>query len=46
MVSFNFGEQIKILHDKDKLKQFMSTKGTLQKVLKGAFHRKEEEKQT
>jgi hypothetical protein len=34
----------KILHDKQKLKEFMTTNLELQKILKGILHREEKEK--
>jgi hypothetical protein len=42
---FNFDEKMKIFHEKNKLKQFMSTKPTWQKTLKGILHTEEEESQ-
>jgi hypothetical protein len=38
-------EKIKIFHDKDKLKQFMSTKPALQSILEGIIHVGQNEKQ-
>jgi hypothetical protein len=35
--------EIKTFYDKQKLKQFMTTKPTLEKKLKGILHREEEE---
>jgi hypothetical protein len=37
-------EEIKTFHDKQKLKQFMTTKPTLQKILKGVSHTEEAER--
>jgi hypothetical protein len=34
---------MKTYHDKEKLKQFMTTKPTLQKILKGTLHTEEED---
>jgi hypothetical protein len=36
-LSFNLSGEIRTFHDKDKLKQFKSTKPELQKILKGIF---------
>jgi hypothetical protein len=37
-------EGIKIFHDKQKLKQCLTTKPPLQEILKGILHRKDENK--
>jgi hypothetical protein len=37
--------EMRIFNDKDKLKQFMSTKLALQKILKGIIHTEAEKKQ-
>jgi hypothetical protein len=36
---------IKAFHDKQKLKQYMTTKPTLQKILQGILHTEDESKQ-
>jgi hypothetical protein len=38
---FIFNEKIRTFQDKDKLKQFISTKAALQKILQGIFHTEE-----
>jgi hypothetical protein len=43
-LSFKIDGGIKIFHDKQKLKQYMTTKPPLQKILKGILHREEENK--
>jgi hypothetical protein len=45
-LSFRIGRAIKIFHDKQKLKQYMTTKPTLQKILQGILHTEDESKQT
>jgi hypothetical protein len=39
-LSFKINGAIKIFHDKQKLKQYMTTKPTLQKILQGILHQK------
>jgi hypothetical protein len=43
-LSFSIEEEIKIFHDKQKLKEFMTTKSGLQKKLKGILHSEDENK--
>jgi hypothetical protein len=43
--SFKIYREIKIFHDKQKLKQYMSTKPPLQKILQGILHTENERKQ-
>jgi hypothetical protein len=38
--SFKMDGAINIFHDKQKLKQYMTTKPQLQKILQGVLHRK------
>jgi hypothetical protein len=44
-LSFKIDGAIKVFHDKQKLKQFMTTKPTLQKILQGILHTENESKQ-
>jgi hypothetical protein len=44
-LSFKIDGTIKVFHDKQKLKQYMTTKPTLQKFLQGILHTKYESKQ-
>jgi hypothetical protein len=44
-LSFKFDKAIKIFHDKQKLKQYMTTKPLLQKILQGILCREDESKQ-
>jgi hypothetical protein len=44
-LSFKIGGAIKIFHDKQKLKQYMTTKPPLQKILQGILHTEDEGKQ-
>jgi hypothetical protein len=44
-LSFKIGGAIKIFHDKQKLKQYMTTKPPLQKILQGILHTEDENKQ-
>jgi hypothetical protein len=37
---------MKVFHDRQKLKQYMTTKPPLQKILKGILHTEDENKQT
>jgi hypothetical protein len=37
-LSFKLNREIRIFQDKEKLKHFMSTKPTLQRILKGIIH--------
>jgi hypothetical protein len=43
-LSFIIKEKIKTFNDKNKLKEFMTTKPIQQKTLKGILHKKEEDK--
>jgi hypothetical protein len=43
-LSFLIEEVVKTFHDKQKLKQFMTTKPALQRILKGILHTEEEDK--
>jgi hypothetical protein len=43
-LSFIVEGEIKTLHDKQKLKKFMTTKPVLQKILKGILHTEGEDK--
>jgi hypothetical protein len=45
-LSFKIGGAIKIFHDKKKLKQYMTTKPPLQKILQGILHTEDEENKT
>jgi hypothetical protein len=44
-LSFKIEGMIKIFHDKQKLKQYMTTKPPLQKILQGILHTEDENKQ-
>jgi hypothetical protein len=44
-LSFKIDGTIKVFHDKQKLKQYMTTKPPLQKILQGILHTKNERKQ-
>jgi hypothetical protein len=44
-LSFKIDEAIKVFHDKQKLKQYMTTKPPLQKILQGILHTESESKQ-
>jgi hypothetical protein len=44
-LSFKNDRAIKIFHDKEKLKQYMTTKPPLQKILQGILHIEDESKQ-
>jgi hypothetical protein len=44
-LSFNIDGVIKAFHDKQKQKQYMTTKPTLQKILQGIQHTEKESKQ-
>jgi hypothetical protein len=44
-LSFKLDEAIKVFHDKKKLKQYLTTKPPLQKILQGILHTKNESKQ-
>jgi hypothetical protein len=44
-VSFKVDRVIKVFHDKQKLKQYMTTKPPLQKILQGILHTENESKQ-
>jgi hypothetical protein len=43
-LSFKIDGAIKVLHDKQKLKQYMTTKPPLQKILQGILHTEDESK--
>jgi hypothetical protein len=43
-LSFNIKGRIKIFHDKQKLKQHMTTNPPLEKILKGILHTEDENK--
>jgi hypothetical protein len=45
-VSFKIDEAIKVFYDKQKLKQYMTTKPPLQKILQGILHTENESKQS
>jgi hypothetical protein len=45
-LSFKIEGAIKVFHDKQKLKQYMSTKPSLQKILQGILHTENESKQS
>jgi hypothetical protein len=45
-LSFKIDTAIKIFHNKQKLKQYMTTKPPLQKILQGILHTEDESKQT
>jgi Mg2+/Co2+ transporter CorB len=44
-LSFKIDRVIKVFHNKQKLKQYMTTKPTLQKILQGILHTESESKQ-
>jgi hypothetical protein len=44
-LSFKIDGGIKVFHDKQKLKQYMTTKPPLQKILQGILHTNNERKQ-
>jgi hypothetical protein len=44
-LSFNIDGEIKIFHNKQKLKQYMTTKPPLQKIVQGILHTENESKQ-
>jgi hypothetical protein len=44
-LSFKIDGAIKVFHDKQKLKQYMTTKSPLQKILQGILHTENESKQ-
>jgi hypothetical protein len=44
-LSFKIDTEIKIFHNKQKLKQYMLTKPPLQKILQGILHTEDESKQ-
>jgi hypothetical protein len=44
-LSFKIDRAIKIFHNKQKLKQYMTTKSPLQKILQGIWHTEDESKQ-
>jgi hypothetical protein len=44
-LSFKIDGAIKIFHDKQRLKQYMTTKPTLQKILQGILYTKNDSKQ-
>jgi hypothetical protein len=44
-LSFKIDGTIKVFHDKQKLKQYMTTKSPLQKILQGILHTENESKQ-
>jgi hypothetical protein len=44
-LSFKLGGPIKVFHDRQKLKQYMTTKPPLQKILQGILHTDNESKQ-
>jgi hypothetical protein len=44
-LSFKIDGAIKVFHDKQKLKQYMTTKPPLQKILQGILHTQSESKQ-
>jgi hypothetical protein len=45
-LSFLIEREIKIFHNKEKLKEFVTTKPALQKILKGRLHIEEETRVT
>jgi vacuolar-type H+-ATPase catalytic subunit A/Vma1 len=45
-LSFKIDGAIKVFHNKQKLKQYMTTRTTLQKVLQGILHTEEKSKKT
>jgi hypothetical protein len=44
-LSFKIGGAIKVFHNKQKLKQYVTTKPPLQKILQGILHTENESKQ-
>jgi hypothetical protein len=44
-LSFKIDGAIKVFHDKQKLKQYMTTKPPIQKILQGILHTESESKQ-
>jgi hypothetical protein len=44
-LSFKIDGTIKVFHNKQKLKQYMTTKPPLQKILQGILHAEDESKQ-
>jgi hypothetical protein len=44
-LSFKTDRGMKVFHDKQKLKQYMTTKPPLQKILQGILHTEDESKQ-
>jgi hypothetical protein len=44
-LSFKIDGAIKVFHNKEKLKQYMTTKPPLQKILQGILHTEDEKKQ-
>jgi hypothetical protein len=44
-LSFKIDGAIKVIHNKQKLKQYMTTKPSLQKILQGILHTENESKQ-
>jgi hypothetical protein len=44
-LSFKIDGAIKVFHDKHKLKQYVTTKSPLQKILQGILHKENESKQ-
>jgi hypothetical protein len=44
-LSFKIDATIKVFHVKQKLKQYMTTKPTLQKIIQGILHKENESKQ-
>jgi hypothetical protein len=44
-LSFKIDEAIKVFHNKQKLKQYMTTKPPLQKILQGILHTESESRQ-
>jgi hypothetical protein len=44
-LSFKIDGAVKVFHDKHKLKQYMATKPSLQKILQGFLHTEKESKQ-
>jgi hypothetical protein len=45
-LTFKIDRRIKVFHNKQKLKQYMTTKPPLQKTLQGILHREDENKQS
>jgi superfamily I DNA and RNA helicase len=44
-LSFKIDRTIKVIHDKQKLKQYMTTKPAVQKILEGILHTEKESKE-